>query len=170
MSSLHGTVQDSDFSFLYDKPKQKRQTNVDSLLYILENEPTLTKFNFLVQMSNMKAYFNDLSSTCTLFVPQDDVILHSIEKFDMVTAKNIIYYSLLERRLSANRRNEGLRSNGCCYMNTKLTGYKLYVDCVSDERNHILINKNVKIIHSDITAKNGIIHIVDKLLIPPPIF
>lgn len=165
MSASHGFVQSNDFSFLYDKPVEKKRTNTSSILYVLENEKQYSKFLYLVDLSGMLNYFNDLNSFVTLFIPKNEDIHEDIQNIDEFTAKNIVYYSLVEKKITP----QTFQSNSNFYIQTKLNGQRLHFDSelVSDCNEHIVrINNKVIVSGVERSSNAFIIYNVDKLLIP----
>lgn len=173
MTSCYGTDPNLDFSFFYDRQAPAKQTNKNSLLYILENEPKLSMFRYLVKLSNLDPYFNNLQTNATLFVPTDDYIKQQvklIENMDVNTAYKIVCYSTVPKKVS----KSGLMYYSMYKLDTRCNGYPLMIDTTNGE-NNIVINRDsntsqVSIIKTNIQAENGYIHIVDNLLIPQSIY
>lgn len=170
MTSMQYSVCDTDFTFLYDNPqKKKNETLKDTILYILENEPRLTLFRYLVKVAGMDDFFNSTSTSVTVFIPTDELITeyeNTILNIDPNTARKIVNFSTVPKKISKN----GLR-NGMYYLHTKSDGNRLLVDSTSEE---IILNKNtssqVNVVATNISAINGYIHITNGLLIPQSVY
>ena len=173
MTSCYGSDPDLDFTFLYDKQNKEEKVLENSLLYILENEKRLSMFRYMVKLSNLDWYFNDIQTNATVFIPTDEYILRKypgmVENLDINTAYKIVTYSIVPKRVS----KKGLLYCGMFYLDTKCNTTRLMIDSTNGEHN-IIINKNkvgqVNILQTDIEASNGVIHIVDSLLIPETLF
>jgi uncharacterized surface protein with fasciclin (FAS1) repeats len=174
MTSCYGSDPDLDFTFLYDNIKDEKEKILkNSLLYIIENEERLTMFRYMVKLSNLDWYFNDIQTCATVFIPTDEYISRKypgmVENLDVNTAYKIVTYSIVPKKVS----KKGLLYSGMFYLDTKCKTTRLMIDSTNGEHN-IIINKNkigqVNILQTDIQAINGIIHIIDSLLIPETLF
>ena len=78
---------------------------------------------------------------------------------DLVTARNIIQASTLENRITS----EILKDSKCSFFTTMNKYNRL---SVKNNNINIILNNNINVIQTDIICTNGIIHIIDSLIIP----
>ena len=135
----------------------------NSLAGIIKNHSDFTKFNYLVQLSGLQGLLNDQQSDSTLFVPSD-LALEGINEnlflnMDDLTARNIICASTLNRRIPSDL----IEDSPAAYFITKSPANRLFISNISG---CTYINNDIEVIHKDIMATNGIIHVIDKLIMP----
>ena len=78
---------------------------------------------------------------------------------DLVTSRNIIQASTLENRITS----EILKDSKCSFFTTMNQYNRLSVKNIN---NNTILNNNINVIQTDIICTNGIIHIIDSLIIP----
>ena len=78
---------------------------------------------------------------------------------DILTARSIVRTSTLNKRISS----EILEDSPNAYYYTMAPGNRL---CVSNISGQTYINGDIKLIYKDIVANNGIIQVIDGLIIP----
>jgi len=146
----------------------------DSILGMISKIPELSKFYQLVKFTKMEETLG-LISRITIFIPTNDVFNRNIDIKDFLNAKNIIMSSMIK---GVYTRDDLIKNITYKYYNT-YTGktelktspriyrsYRPYNKIIIDKTNDVLtLNGNVNITRS-ITTNNGIIHIIDGILIP----
>ena len=78
---------------------------------------------------------------------------------DGSTARNIIMTSTLNRIIT----RDILEDNPVSYFLTKSAQNRLFITNINDRT---YINNDINIIHKDMICSNGIIHVIDSLIIP----
>ena len=151
--------------------------NNDSILGVISKTPELSKFYQLVKFTKMEETL-DLSNRITVFVPNNDAFdkKSDIDLKDFLDVKNVIMSSMTR---GVYNRDDLIKNITYKHYNT-LTGktelrtlpktfysYRPYNKLVIEKSNEMLtVNGNVNIVNESITTDNGIIHIIDGILIP----
>jgi len=134
-----------------------------SLTGIIENHPDFTKFKYILSLADLGGIYDDIQADFTLFVPSDAAIAGLPEgvltNMDMSTARHIVRSSTLRRRLSG----DILEQSPASWFTTLDPPNRLWITNISGQT---YVNNDVKVIHKDMTANNGLIHVVDALLWP----
>jgi len=150
-----------DFVDLRGKPITKFQDK-NSLMGIINETPTFSKFKYIVEKAMMCDIFGSMQTNATLFIPSDNEISNLEDFFgrmDVSLARHIIKTSMLNKKITS----ELLEDSQCSVFNTNDPFNKILISNINGE---IYINNTIKIIHKDIIATNGIIHVVDDLVWP----
>ncbi len=161
-------VQAYDFQQMFDftdlrgsLPKLGQCSN--SLTGIIRNNPDLTKFRHILELSGLGGTYADIQADFTLFVPSDAALARIpdgvLTNMDMSTARHIVQSSTLRRRMSG----AVLEQSPASYFVTQDAPNRLWITNIGG---HTYINNDVKVIHKDIAAGNGLIHVIDALLWP----
>jgi uncharacterized surface protein with fasciclin (FAS1) repeats len=170
MTSVYGYIESYDYKQMYDitdlrgsipKPTLKPNT----LMSIIEDNEDFSWFRYLVKLSGLQAVFDDQQAKFTLFVPSNQFLKQKlprtvIENMDKYTARQIVLYNSLEREIYM----PFLRSTPAMYVNTRIPSSSLLVENL--QPGITTLNGSVQIIKGDVTVGNGVIHIVDNLLVP----
>ena len=169
MVSIGPNSQSSNFSHMFDIrdirlfPPNKEQYFPNSIMENLRTNLNFTKFLYIVRLAKLEKLLNSPEREFTLFVPSDKDISDINEdlfiNMDYPTAQHIVRSSMLENRITS----DILEDNPACYFTTKDPINKLFVTNVDGKT---YINKKIQVIDKDIILSNGIIHVVDKLLMP----
>lgn len=158
------------YTHMYDIPDQRKSNvpcsvplNQDSISGMILSSPNTTKFAELIKKANMVGYLDDIQANCTMFVPDDSFLkflpMEYFQQMDIGMARQIIKISTIPRKICGDL----LRSSPVYYLQTRLNGYPLYITNISKK---CQINKCVQVVHFDIKATNGLIHIVSGILQP----
>ena len=135
----------------------------NSLMYHIDKNPDFSKFKFMVKLAKLETMYDGCQSNFTIFIPSDTLIKDLGEdlflNMDQNTAKKIVKSSTLNEKIPI----ELLEDCKATFIYTIDRPNRLFVSNIRDET---FVNNNAKIVHSDIMATNGIIHVVDKLLHP----
>jgi hypothetical protein len=129
----------------------------------INNTPEFSKFKYIVEKAMMSDILGSMQTNATLFIPFDNEISNLEDFFfrdmDVSLARHIIKTSMLNKKITS----ELLEDSQCSIFNTNDPFNKILISNINGE---IYINNTIKIIHKDIIAKNGIIHVVDDLVWP----
>ena len=134
-----------------------------SLMNLITTNPDFTKFKYMVKLARLETILNDAQANFTLFVPSDNAIAGLGDavfmNMDDSTARHIIKSSMLDRRIPS----ELLEDSPASYYTTKDPPNRLFITNISGK---MYINTDINVVHTDIMAINGLIHVVDKLIWP----
>lgn len=149
-----------DFVDLRGNSCREEDSNNNSLMGVINNNPNFSKFKYIVERARMNTTLSDPQSDFTLFIPLDTYISGlEIEGMDISMARNIVRCAMLDRKITS----ELLEDSKAAYFFTKSKPNNLFVN----NRNGITyINGDIEIIHKDIITGNGIIHVTDKIISP----
>jgi hypothetical protein len=168
MTSTGPYSQSNNFQHMFDLhdlrgclPKKGECSN--SLLALINNHTDFTKFKYIVKLSKLDGILNNPQADFTLFVPSDDAIQGLGEEvfinMDDATARHIVKSSMLDRKIP----EELLKDSPASYFLTKDPPNRLFISNISGRT---CIENDINIIHFDMQAANGIIHVIDKLIWP----
>ena len=148
------------FDFLEKSQIAHKTLDPESLMGIINNTDDFSFFKNIVENAMMCNILNSPESNFTLFVPHNGAFSDKDLKYmDISLARHIVRTSTLNKRITS----ELLEDSGASYFATKDPPNRLFVRNFNGET---FINDQAKIVYKDIIASNGIIHIVDKLIIP----
>jgi len=134
----------------------------NSIMNHIEKHPQLTKFKKIVNISGFGAQLAQRGANFTLFAPLDQHLKQSHDFFnnmDIGMARSILKTSLMDKKIDSSL----LKSSPVSYYSTKNPYMRMYVTNILGRTE---INQTASIIKFDIPADNGIIHLVDNILIP----
>ena len=148
-------------------PRPKLYTNPNTIMSVLENNYDFSMFSYIIKLAKFEGLFNDCQADVTLFVPSDIEIKKNnpdmysmVENMDESTAKSIVLFSTLNRKINLDL----LSQSPMKYVFTQNTTNKLLLETYE---NRTYLNRgNAKIIRPDINLSNGMIHIINNILIP----
>ena len=148
------------FDFLERSQTARKTLDPESLMGIINNTDDFSFFKYIVENAMMCNILNSSESNFTLFVPHNEAFLDKDLKYmDISLARHIVRTSTLDKRITS----ELLEDSGASYFATKDPPNRLFV---RNFKGYTFINDQAKIVYKDIIASNGIIHVVDKLIIP----
>lgn len=167
MVSMMPYSESRDSKFMYDlldlrgpkpSPTIRENTIYD---FLLKNKHKFSKFIHILKVSEMENLFNDIEFDKTLFLPINEGIPDEIyNNMDKNLAINIIKFSCLNRKIDKNI----MKRSPYVYM---MTNYRYSPRLLVTNMNDITeLNGESNIIYYDLNFKNGMIHIIDKILIP----
>ena len=151
----------SDFQDLRSSTRSSK-VNENSILDILNKTEEFSKFRELVKYSRYENKFNDCNYEATLFVPVNEAFPEDFfdeldtHQADMYILSNMVFYSRIFP-------SELLELSPISKLPTNFNTPNYII--VKNVNGSTFIN-DCKIIIKDIIAKNGIIHVVDKLNLP----
>ena len=139
---------------------------------IVEMAQGAGQFNVLIQAAG-KAGLADFLSTennLTVFAPTDaaftallqDLGLTSLDQIDGATLGSILKYHVVSGTVYSKDLKSGYVPTLSTYGGNNVSMY------VNIEEG-VTINKSTKVTAADIKAKNGVIHVVDKVILPPTV-
>jgi len=168
MTSIGPSTQSYNFTHMWDlgdlrgcPPKVTGCPN--TLFGIINNHPDFTKFKYMINLGMFEGILDNSQADFTLFVPSDRAIAGLGDgvfmNMDVSTARHIVKSSMLDRKISSDL----LEDSPAAYFLTKDPPNRLFVSNISGKT---YISNCIEVIHKDILATNGIIHVVDKLIWP----
>jgi uncharacterized surface protein with fasciclin (FAS1) repeats len=154
-------IYDLRHMYLY-KPKCEHTYNKDSLIDIISNHTDFTYFYYMIKIAGLESKLNDLNNWYTIFVPSDNMLkkkgfqLHKVSKLQAI---HIILFSILRKKIS---KEYLLACSENIAFPTLGNQYLQIYNC----NKHIILNQCVHIIHYNHPAANGLIHVIDDVLLP----
>ena len=168
MTSIGPYSQKTDATYMFNftdihGPFPKKIENPNSISDVICNNSCFSKFKYILNLSKLDGIYNDIQANFTIFVTSDDFLKYIPESvfvnMDLVTSRNIIQASTLENRITS----EILKDSKCSFFTTMNQYNRL---SVKNMNNNTILNNNINVIQTDIICTNGIIHIIDSLIIP----
>ncbi len=170
MTSYTPNCQSLDYTHMYIfndyrnlSNKHKVCTNPDSILGFIYNNPKFSKFFKITERAMMVGQLNNIQANFTIFIPSNDSLQHIPDEFlntmDDGMAKQIVSASILDRKIDKLL----LTRSPVSYFHTKNPEMRMYITNI---RGKTEINGMANVIEWDIERSNGIIHIIDTLLVP----
>ena len=134
--------------------------NVNSIFDFVYKNKNFSNFLSLIIKSGYENFLNDIEYTdITLFLPVNNGFRNfNINNINKSRAIEIVSNCILNNRIISEILQHSKFSN---YI-TRNKSNKIFIEI----DNNIVINKQIQIINTDINLKNGIIHIIDKPIIP----
>ena len=173
MTSLQAADTPWDIKISYDvsdlrKPSTGIPVKPGTLMGIIENNKDFSKFAYMVKLGQLEDRLNAAVANSTIFIPSDAYIdKHISEDFfinmDLYTAKEVVLYHTLNKRVSYDM----LNSSYSMYLDTMVDKEMKATILCENHQNEPVLNNHAKIIIPDIKLTNGLIHIINDLLIPP---
>jgi uncharacterized surface protein with fasciclin (FAS1) repeats len=134
-----------------------------SIMDIINSNPDFSKFSFIIKLARLDDILNDIQANFTVFVPSNRMISDLPEgvltNLDISSARQIILSSTLKYRITS----ELLEDSPSSYFVTMNSVEKLFITNINGIT---YINNCIRVVHKDIQATNGLIHVVDKLIWP----
>jgi transforming growth factor-beta-induced protein len=139
---------------------------------IVEVAAEAGQFTILIQAAQKAGFADYLSTTndITVFAPTDaafkslltELGASSLDDIPVADLTNILLYHVIGSKAVSTDLKPGYyptlsQSSG--------NSISMYINTV----NGVAINKNTKVTSADISAKNGVIHVVDKVILPPSV-
>lgn len=139
---------------------------------IVEVAADAGSFNILIEAAQ-KAGLADFLATennLTVFAPTDDAFAallsdlgaSSLDDIPVADLANILTYHVVGAKVMSSDLSTGYVSTLSSYDNNGIT---MYVEVGQG----VLINNSVSVVTADIEASNGVIHVVDKVILPPTV-
>ena len=169
MVSMNPGVQASDFRHMYDfvdlrKKKQICTINNDSLMGIIGNNSDFGIFTNIIKKAGYESVLFDIQSDYTIFVPSDEKLRMKynqtfLDNIGKSSAIKILEFSMMNRKIDQNL----LQRSPISIFPTINRSKSIRIKTINDTT---IIHNDTTIIHFNHLADNGIIHVIDDLLIP----
>jgi len=169
MTSLTPTTMSLDNSHMYSFTdlrkciKGPKQYCKGSIMDIINSNADFSKFAYIIKLARLDNVLNDIQANFTIFVPSNRMINDISEgvftNLDISSARQIVLTSIIKYRIPSSL----LSDSPASYFITMNPVEKLFI---TNMNNIIYINNCISVVHTDIEATNGLIHIVDKLIWP----
>jgi len=168
MTSCGPYTEAMNFTHMFDIPDLRGPLPVvketqGSLYYLIANHPDFNKFKYMLKLAMLDGIYDDCQADFTIFVPSDDALANIPEEvftnMDIATARHIILASTLNRKITS----DILEDSRAMYFLTKDPPNRLLITNVG---NRTYIDRDINIIHKDMIATNGVIHVIDALIKP----
>lgn len=135
----------------------------NTLMDVIINTPEFSKFRFMVKLARLESILNGLQADFTLFIPSDNAIAHLGDEvfinMDDASARHIVMSLMLNRRITSDL----LIDSPASFFLTRDPPNRLFISNISGKT---YINNDTRIIKFDILTRNGVIHVIDNLIIP----
>ena len=140
----------------------------NSLMDFIQNNPDYSIFNYMINVGQLFNKFNSPMANFTILVPSDSYLRakyseNLFKNLDLYTARETVLYHTLRGKVTFDM----LRSSKCMYLDTmidKSVSSKILVEACDDT---VLLDSKARLKGKDVQTKNGMIHIINDLLIPP---
>lgn len=139
---------------------------------IVEVAAEAGQFNILIQAAQKAGLAEALSSTegITVFAPTDDAFkmlltelgAKSLDDIAVADLTNILLYHVIGSKAMSKDLKSG-------YFPTLSKSGDNYISMYIGVGEGVTVNKNTRVTAADIQAKNGVIHVVDKVILPPSV-
>ena len=175
MTSNAPNSQATNYTYLFEKQNYRTackpiKPNKNSLLDIINNSPDLTVFKNVVRVGKYQEILNSPQSNFTIFVPTDQTILGTTNgmrnrdeiisgELDIGLAIEVLKASILNDKITS----ELLEYSPFTYLIPIDKTNRLFIKNISGITT---INNNITVLVKDIICENGVIHIIDDIIIP----
>lgn len=138
-------------------------THKNSIYDFLYSNVEFSKFKSVVDKAQMIPFLDEIQANATIFIPSDKYLQHIPADFfsnmDIGLARQIVSSSTLPRIID----RDLLTSSPVCYLYTRNPDMRMYVTNINSRTT---INNCINVIQYDIQRTNGIIHLVDNIILP----
>jgi uncharacterized surface protein with fasciclin (FAS1) repeats len=170
MVSIGPYTESKDYRHMYDfvDLRKKNQTicpiGSNTLMGIIENNQDFTIFSGIVKKARYICKLMDPEEDFTIFVPSDFELKkrHSkefLDNIDISMAKNIVNFSMMNRKIDKYL----IQSSPVTILPTLDRSNSMHI---TTTYGITLLSNDIKVIHFNHPSDNGILHVVDNLLIP----
>lgn len=166
MTSCYPNWQSQNYTHMFDIPDlrgplPKEVLCPGSLADIIDKTPELSAFNFILRRSGFLPRYNELQANFTLFLPSDAYIkdVNFIKNMDIGTAISIVRNCTVDNIIT----KDVIQENPYFEIITHNDPNNLSLQTISGITQ---ICPHINFVKYNIRAKNGMIHIVDKLIVP----
>ena len=134
-----------------------------SITSIVHEHQDFSSFKYMLNVAKLESVYNDPQADFTVFVPSDKS-LSSIDNnvflnMDIAVARHIIKSSTLKRKITA----AVLGDSPASWFHTQDPPNRLFI---TNMNGRTRINNNINVIHKNMYAKNGLIHVIDGFIWP----
>lgn len=170
MASIGPYTQAYDMKQMYDFPdlrsteEQKNTYPEKSIMGILSCNPDFSIFAHIVEIARFNKKLAEEQADFTIFVPSDHHLKQKypkefFENMDTILARQIVTFSIMNRKLVKNV----LQSSPMSIFPTLDRSNSMEISTIN---NVTMLPNCVKVIHWNHLASNGLIHVVDNLVMP----
>lgn len=143
-------------------------TDVNMTAYLEKYPEQFSEFRKILDMTGYASFLSAYGAY-TLFAPTNDAIdvyfqdkgYTSVDQVDVDELKNLVRFHLLSDTLRSNTFTDGKLPSLTMFGQYLITGTR-NIDGITK----VVVNRQANIIQSDISVGNGIIHVIDHVLIP----
>jgi len=169
MTSCGPNTQSYNYTHMFDMTDLRGKLPIkkacpNSLLSVIENTPDFSLFLYMVRLANLQEFLNLKQANFTIFIPSNKELLKHLNQniftnMDSNTAWYIVRSSILNDRIPS----EILEDSPASFFYTYDRPNRLYITNISG---NTYINNSIKVISKDLLTNNGIIHVIDGLIVP----
>lgn len=170
MVSIGPYTQAYDMKQMYNLPDLRSKTKQDcqfpdnSLMGIINSNSDFTIFSQIVKKAKYESKLSDKQADFTIFVPSDTQLKQQYSKqfldnIDIGFAQQILKFSMMNRKLDKGL----LQSSPASTFPTIDRSNLMTISTVSEKT---MLPNCTTVIHWNYPASNGLIHVIDNLLIP----
>jgi uncharacterized surface protein with fasciclin (FAS1) repeats len=170
MVSMNPGTQAFDMKHMYDFVDLREKTpsicpfDDNTMMGIIVNNSDFTIFSGIVKKARYGGKLMDPYADFTLFVPSDSELKKRYSKefldnIDDYTARHILAFSMMNRKIDKSL----LQSSPVTILPTLDRSNSMHLNTVCGITR---LQKDKKVIHFNHPADNGIVHVIDGLLIP----
>ena len=162
----------TDFNFMYDvtdlrSNKTLFQFDSNSITGFIENNPEFKIFSYLLDKSQLNVKYGQGNANFTFFITLDEDILqyYNMNDFlnmDLYTARQIILYSSMNKIINL---DSLIRLDDMIQVNSRIDDSFLTIENLNGP-----IHINGSRISEYKKLSNGIIYVIEKLLVPPSFY
>lgn len=147
----------------YRSDKCELCVDKNSIYGLVYGNPDFSKFKTIIDRAQMVPFLDEVQANCTVFIASDKSLEHIPQTFfdtmDIGLARQILASSTLPRVID----RDLLTSSPVCYLSTRNPEMRMYVTNVSSRT---VLNNCATVIRYDIKRSNGLVHLVDGLILP----
>lgn len=171
MVSYGPDIQNQNFTHMYEfvdyrLPKGKRLEPCivkGSIYDYINSQPNMKGIKLIIDKAKYTGLLSDCEANFTLFIPTDEYLKRVPSSFfddmDDGLAREILLSSMMWRKID----KKLITSSPVAYYITKNPRMRMYVTNIN---NKTVVNNCGSIVKYDIDCNNGMIHILDTLIIP----
>lgn len=143
-------------------------TDVNMTAYLDKYPEQFSEFRKILDITETASFLSAYGAY-TLFLPNNDAVkiylqeknLTSVDQVDVADLKNLVRFHLLSDTIRSTAFTDGKLASLTMFGQYLITGAR-NVDGITK----VVINRQANVVQSDISVGNGIIHVIDHVLIP----
>jgi uncharacterized surface protein with fasciclin (FAS1) repeats len=166
MTAMMPSNESKDYQFMYNLPDLRGECipvteRPTSILGFLNKHTDFSKFTRILNIANMHTMFDMIQFDKTVFVPINAGISDEfMETIDQHKAKALINFCMMKRVVNKTI----IAGTPASYF---ITDYKPCSKLLVTNNNGVsILNEQATILDYDINLDNGVIHIIDNILVP----
>lgn len=134
-----------------------------TLSYIISNNSDFSIFKYILRLAKMENIYNDSNTKSTLFIPSNKALYNIPSEvftgMDYYAARQFILSSTLCNKIT----RDIIEDSPASYFHTHNKQNHLFI---TNMNGRTYLNKYINVIHKDLHANNGVIHVIDALIDP----